>query len=241
MLLHSLEFVADHGLDLRIRLNIDTRRAFVHNEQPSLGENGSGQAKQLPLADRKRLASLANGGRQRLRHGLHCTFHLGTLQSFPQLIVGIFLERTERETMRSESRCLGGGLGKHSLDVVPHCAGKQCWILRKNRNACAELSQADGADIDPVNFYAAGVQLDDPEQQLHEGGFAAPSTATHADLLTGFDDERDVCEHQWQLGAEQQLNSILPELGHDLGAATSCVSLAFGSASSNAASVSISE
>ena len=43
-LLHSLEFVADHSLDLCIRLNINTRRAFVHYEQPSLGKNGSGQA-----------------------------------------------------------------------------------------------------------------------------------------------------------------------------------------------------
>ena len=66
-----------------------------HDQQLRLGQDRPCEAQQLPLADRERIAALADGRVQLLRKLLQSLLHLRLLQCVPDLRVRVLLERVD--------------------------------------------------------------------------------------------------------------------------------------------------
>ena len=66
-----------------------------HDQQLRLGQDRPCEAQQLPLADRERIAALADGRVQLLRKLLQSLLHLRLLQCVPHLRIRVLLERVD--------------------------------------------------------------------------------------------------------------------------------------------------
>ena len=70
---------------------------------------------------------------------------------------------------------LGVGSVRSAIaDVVAHITGKQCGLLRHQRNMAAQLPQAELADIFAIEQYPALLGIVKSLQQLKYGRFAGP-------------------------------------------------------------------
>ena len=90
----------------------------------------------------------------------------------------------------------GAGFGPAVDQVVADRAAEQERLLEHDADVPPEVAGGQLADVDAVEQHAAGVDVVEPADQVHERRLAAAAAADDADLLAGLDREVDVLEHR---------------------------------------------
>src|SRR5262249_44335009 len=139
---------AERLLDRLFRLGVNTAGRFVEDQYLWIVEEGASDGDALPLTAGKPGASFAQPGIVSQR-------------------------RAEDEVMRlggagSGDRVGSAGVGPSVNQVVADGTAKQKGVLEHDAHVAAELAGGQVADVDTVEQHAAGVDIVEAADQVHE-------------------------------------------------------------------------
>ena len=144
--------IGEPALHEPLVLGVERAGRFVEQQHRGVAQHGARDRQPLPLAARKRDATLAHARLVTLRQALH------------EFVNG----RGHRRRLH-----LGvTGAGAAVADVLGHGAGEDHRLLRHHGELRAQFGRIEAGDVDAVEQDAAGRRIEETQQQLEHGRLA---------------------------------------------------------------------
>lgn len=93
------------------------------------------------------------------------------------------------------------------VEIGANGAVEECGFLGNDAKSCAQVIQADFADVYRINCDSSTWSLDKSEESQHKSGLPAPGPPHNSNWAATFDGHRYAIQDKWSVRSVPQLNN----------------------------------
>ncbi|MPL75551.1 hypothetical protein SDC9_21375 [bioreactor metagenome] len=170
---------------------VERRRGLVEKQDRRVAQHRAGDRHTLALPARQRRAARAGGRFEAKRHRVGELGHMGDLKGLGQ--------------------CRLADVGATQKHVFADRLVKECRVLCHHREHVAQRAEIERRDRHAAHGDRAAVRIDEPGEQVEDGGLAGTRGADEGGGLARFGGEAEPAQHR--LAAIAQPHVVEPHLG----------------------------